>query len=267
MKKLQFWIIATVVIAGLSSCKGSEELRQQLIYFKNLKDSAIKVAQSYEATVQKGDIIGISVSGSVLEKEAAESIILAINTNSSGLENDNATATGSTTGGAYYVNETGEINVPFLGSIKVDGLNRKAIQKVLIEKLQKEITEPVVDIRFLNHKYTVLGEVQKPGPQKIVSDRVTILDAIGNAGDLTLNGKRENIMIIRDNNGQKEIGRLNLNDGNIFSSPYYFIKQDDVVYVEMNKLKIPMDQNKTLTYIQLGLGIITSLALLINIFR
>lgn len=267
MKKISHWLIAFSVIGWFTSCKTSEEMRKQLIYFKNIKDSSLKVAQAYEAVVQKGDLIGISVSGSIIEREAAEAIIIAINTNSSGLEKDNATSAGSVSGGAYYVDESGSIKVPFLGRLKVDSLTRGAIEKIIAEKLKKDITEPVVDVQFLNHKYTVLGEVQKPGPQKIISDRVTILDAIGNAGDLTLNGKRDNIMIIREVNGKKEIGYINLNDGNIFSSPYYFLKQDDVVYVEMNKYKLPAEQNKTIAYVQLGLGIITSISLLINIFK
>lgn len=267
MNKITYGFILVFIIVGHVSCKTSEETRQQLVYFKNLRDSAINIAKSYEGVVQKGDILGLSVSGAILEKEAAASIISAINGNSAGLETDNATQTGSTSGGSYYVDESGEIKIPFLGIIKVDSLTRKQIEEKIKEKLKKEITEPVVEIRFLNHKVMVLGEVSKPGTQKLVSDRVSILEAIGNAGDLTVNGRRDNILVIRENNGQKEIGRVNLNDGNIFSSPFYFLKQDDVVYVEVNKLKVPYEQNRSLQYIQLGLAVITSISLLINIFK
>jgi polysaccharide biosynthesis/export protein len=265
MKKLQFWIVSLIVIAALSSCKGSEEIRQQLIYFKNLKDSAIKVAEAYEPVIQKGDILSITVSGSILEKEAAQPILESINKGS--VSGNGNSGTGSAVAEGYLVNEAGDIIIPFLGAIKVNGLTRIQAGGAIGEKLKKEIAEPIVEVRFMNHKFTVLGGVGRPGPQPITNDRVTIIDAIGGAGDLAINGKRDNIMIIRDNNGKKDIGRINLNDGNIFSSPYYFLKPDDIVYVEMNNLTLPEKQTKTLQYIQLGLAIITSISLLINLFK
>lgn len=241
-------------------------MRQQLIYFKNVKDSSLKVAEAYVPVIQKGDIISISVSGSILEKEAAATMLEAINKGGSTGSIAGKSSDGSLANG-YLINEAGEIILPFLGKIKLEGLTKVQAAALVEEKLKKEILNPIVDIRFMNYKITILGEVGSPGSISINNEKVTILDAIGSAGDLTLNGKRENIMIIRDNNGTKEIGHLNLNDGNIFSSPYYFLRQNDIVYVEMNKYKIPDRQNKTLTYIQLGLGIATSISLLVNIFK
>ena len=263
MKQLLNCILFFFFVNWLVSCKPSDKIRQQLVYFKNVKDSSLAAAQVYEAVIQKGDILGITVSGSVLEQETVEPILKAINNNtSSGTSSTTSTASG------YLVDETGNITMPFIGSVKADGLTKMKLAEALKEKLKKNIPEPVVSIQFLNYKITVLGEVNRPGTVRISNERVTILDAIGEAGDLNIDGKRENIMIIRDSDGKKDIGRINLNDGNIFTSPYYFLKQNDVVYVEPNKLKIPESQNdRTFRYVQLGLAIVTSISLLLNIFR
>jgi polysaccharide export outer membrane protein len=261
-----FYSVMLGALMWMSSCKTAEKTRQQLLYFKNIKDSALQVATAYEPVIQKGDILSILASGSILEKEAAQPILESINM-SAGSGSSTSAGTTATAPTGYLVNEAGDITVPFLGAVPVMGLTRIQAAQLLRDKLKKEITDPIVEVRFLNHKFTVLGEVGRPGPQPIINDRVTIIDAIGGAGDLTINGKRDNIMIIRDNNGKKEIGHLNLNEGNIFSSPYYFIRPDDIVYVEMNKLTIPERQNDTLRYIQLGLAVITSISLLINLFK
>lgn len=262
MKQLLYVFISLLFAGWFTSCKGPEELRQQLIYFKNIKDSSLNVATAYEPIVQKGDLLELSISGSILEKEAAEPIISAINKTSSAGSNK----AGSSSANGYMVDETGSITIAFLGSLKVEGLTLPQVSGMIKEKLKKDIMEPVVSVRITNHKIVVLGEVHNPGSQNI-SDRVTIIDALGEAGDLTINGKRENIMIIRNDNGKKEIGRLNLNDGNIFTSPYYFLKNDDIVYVEMNKLAVPEKQSKALSYIQLGVAILASVSLVINIFK
>lgn len=266
-KKLIFYSGLLLLLVWASSCKTSEQTRQQLIYFRNVKDSALKVATAYEPLIQKGDILSIMASGSILEKEAATPILEAIN-KSSAVTSSSGTSNGISAGiTGYLVNEAGQIIVPFLGTIPVAGLTRTQAAESVKEKLQKEIKDPVVELRFMNHKFTVLGEVKIPGQQPIINDRVTIVDAIGGAGDLTLNGKRENIMIIRETNGKKEIGRINLNEGNIFSSPYYFIQPDDIIYVELNKFSVPEKQSQTLQYVQLGLAVITSISLLINLFK
>lgn len=254
-----------LLLVWMSGCKTSEKTRQQLVYFKNIKDTALKVASAYEPVIQKGDILSIIASGSVIEKEVAAPVLEAIN-KTGAFSSGGGTGVSSMLPG-YLVNDSGQIVFPFLGAISVNGLTRMQAAEVVKERLQKEIKDPVVEIRFMNHKYIVLGEVKVPGPQPIISDRVTIIDAIGAAGDLTISGRRENILVIRETDGKKEIGRINLNEGNIFSSPYYFIKPNDIVYVEMNNLSIPEKQTKTLQYIQLGLAVVTSISLLINLFK
>jgi polysaccharide biosynthesis/export protein len=262
MKYKNNLLFCAVSILFITSCKGPEKLRQQLIYFKNIKDSAIAVAKAYEPVIQKGDLLGMAVSGSILEKEAADAIIETV---SKGAKSSASTESTSTDG--YLVDGEGNITVPFIGSIHAEGLTKKALAGIIKEKLKKDIVDPIVDVKQLNFKVTLLGEISNPGTLKVNNDKITILEAIGEAGDLKPSGKRDNIMIIRDNNGEKQIGRLNLNDGNIFSSPYYFLKQNDVVYVELNDVNLPEKTNKTLQYIQLGLAVVTSISLLINLFK
>lgn len=254
-------LLYCLFILFITSCASSEKARQQLVYFKNIKDSSFAVAQAYDPVLQKGDILGLTVSGSILKKEASEAILQSINRVKSSSGTENVSADG------YLIDADGNITIPFLGNIRAEGLTKKELAAIIKEKLTKEIVDPIVEIKQLNFKITILGEVGKPGTVRVNNDKITILEAIGEAGDLKVTGKRENILIIRDNNGEKQIGRINLNDGNIFSSPYYFLKQNDVVYVELNGQTLPEANLRVLQYIQLGLAVVTSISLLINIFK
>ncbi|HET9055414.1 MAG TPA: polysaccharide biosynthesis/export family protein [Chitinophagaceae bacterium] len=261
MKFITGLLLYCLFILLITSCASSEKARQQLVYFKNIKDSSFAVAQAYDPVLQKGDILGLTVSGSILKKEASEAILQSINRVKSSSGTENVSADG------YLIDADGNITIPFLGNIRAEGLTKKELAAIIKEKLTKEIVDPIVEIKQLNFKITILGEVGKPGTVRVNNDKITILEAIGEAGDLKVTGKRENILIIRDNNGEKQIGRINLNDGNIFSSPYYFLKQNDVVYVELNGQTLPEANLRVLQYIQLGLAVVTSISLLINIFK
>lgn len=140
----------------------------------------------------------------------------------------------------YLVNGDGNIQFPMLGSVKVAGLT----EAQLSERLTKEITDrkllvdPIVTVRHLNFRVTVLGEVTRPTVINVPSEKITLLEALGFAGDITITGKRENVLIIREEAGQKQIQRVNLNTSEIFNSPYYYLRSNDIVYVEPNKAKI-----------------------------
>lgn len=137
----------------------------------------------------------------------------------------------------YLVDKDGEILFPVLGKIHVEGLTKKQLS----EKLQKEISQyvenPLVNVQILNYKVTLMGEVSRPGTLTIRNDRLSILDAIGQAGDLTINAERTNILVIRENGDKKEFARLDITRPDIFTSPYYYLQQNDVVYIEPNKAK------------------------------
>jgi polysaccharide export outer membrane protein len=121
-----------------------------------------------------------------------------------------------------------------------------------------------VVIRLLNYRVTVLGEVARPGTFSIPSERVSVLDAIGLAGDLTVYGKRSNIRIIRTTGGVRQTATLDLNKGDIFGSPFFYLRQNDIVYVEMNDRKIPNTDQASLRNLSFALGIISALGVVIS---
>jgi len=142
-------------------------------------------------------------------------------------------------GNGYAVDNTGKIEAPLIGQVKVSDLTIDQAKEVLREKYALFYKSFTIYLAYLNHKITVLGEVGHPGSFNIQTDQVSIFDAIGMAGDITLNGKRENVLLVRDStNNQKHLVRLDLNSKNIMSSPYYYLKENDVLYVEATKSRM-----------------------------
>lgn len=144
---------------------------------------------------------------------------------------------GSQTMYTYMVEKDGNINFPVLGKVRAAGLSRQQLADNLQQQLSKYIDDPLVNVQINNFKITVLGEVVRPNIFTVKSDRISIIDAFGYVGDMTINANRKNILLIRDNNGQKEFARLDMTDPAIFASPYFYLKQNDVIYVEPNDAK------------------------------
>lgn len=137
----------------------------------------------------------------------------------------------------YLIDKEGYINFPVLGKIKAAGLTKQELATKMEDMISKYVEKPLVNIQLLNFKVTLMGELNRPGSYSVKNDRVTILDVIGMAGDLPLTANRKNILVIRESNGQKEIHRLDITDPAIFESPCFYLKQNDVVYVEPIKIK------------------------------
>jgi len=140
-------------------------------------------------------------------------------------------------GNHYLVDQAGDIEFPVLGKMHLSGLSVEQARDTFKQKLLRYIANPIVNVRWLNFKFTVLGEVSHPATYTLPERSVTVLEAVGLAGDLTNYGNRKNILIIREQDGKREFGRVNLQDRNVFSSPYFYLKQNDVVYVEPLKQK------------------------------
>lgn len=134
----------------------------------------------------------------------------------------------------YTVESDGTINFPVLGRVQVLDKNRKELTADLEKKISKYVDRPIINISIDNFKVSVLGEVKTPGSFPISSDRISVFDALGLAGDLTIYGNRKNVKLIRDRNGDKKVVRLDLTDSSLLSSPYFYLEQNDVVYVEPN---------------------------------
>jgi polysaccharide export outer membrane protein len=152
------------------------------------------------------------------------------------------TSSASSIGGqvvtGFLVDRDGIVELPMIGKIKLGGMSTFQARDLIGEKASRYFKNPTVQVRYANYKITVLGEVAKPGTYTIPNEKASILDIIGLAGDLTIFGKRENVLLIRESGKKKDFARFDLNSSNIFKSPYFYLKQNDIIYVEPNKAKV-----------------------------
>ena len=220
-----------VFIVLCTSCVDTK----QVTYFNNISDTNLPAQNAnLEPVVQKGDLLSISVSSVNTE---STTIFNTINAPASGGQFTNNTLAQPV---GYLVSQNGTIDFPMLGSVVVAGLTKDALKNLIAKSLEdkKLLFDPVVTVRYLNFHVTVLGEVGRPGEVTIPNEQVTILEALGLAGDITIYGKRDNVLLIRKENSQKLVRRLNLNSEKILTSPYYYLKSNDVVYVQANRNKV-----------------------------
>jgi len=135
----------------------------------------------------------------------------------------------------YLVDKSGEIDFPVIGKVKIEGLSPSETRDLLREKLKDYLKDPIINIRIRNFTVTILGAVNRPGTYPINGEQITIMEALGYAGDINIKGRRDNVMVIRDFDGTKVYNRINLNKKDALKSPVYYLTQNDVVYVEPNK--------------------------------
>jgi polysaccharide export outer membrane protein len=220
-------IKCSLILILASSCT----LSKRVVYF-NDETKINNEPKTHVPVIQNDDLLSINVSS--LDQVSTAPFNLpnsTVNTN-----------TGYTLGSlppvGYLVDGNGDINFPVIGKLHVQGKNRFEIITELENKLKEYVSHPVISIRILNFKVTVLGEVNRPGTITIPNEKVTILEAIGISGDLTILGERENIIVIREVNGEKKQFSVNINSNEIFNSPVYYLQQNDVIYVKPNRVKI-----------------------------
>lgn len=164
----------------------------------------------------------------------------------------------------FTVDKNGEIELAIIGRLKVAGLTTYEARELIRKRASEYYQKPNVNVRFANFKVSVLGEVNRPGSFTLPGEKVTVLDALSLAGDLTIYGKRENIMVIREQNGVKEYGNLDIASSNIFKSPYYYLKQNDVIYVEPNKAKVMSLNSASRSTIAMTLTALSTIVLIIT---
>ncbi|MCL7988643.1 polysaccharide biosynthesis/export family protein [Sphingobacterium sp. lm-10] len=216
-----------------------------------------------EPTIQADDILSITIqtldpttSSIVNQAEAVQAIGA-----SSAASVGNQIITG------FLVDKDGYVHMTLLGRVKVKGLTTYQARELITKQAAQFYRDPTAQVRFANYKITVLGEVMRPATYTVPNEKVTVLDALGLAGDLTIYGKRENVLLIREENGQKAMVRLNLNDSDIFQSPYYYLRQNDVIYVEPGKAKAAANNAaRTQTYAIVG-SVLSLLIVLITRWR
>lgn len=137
----------------------------------------------------------------------------------------------------YLVDREGYIDFPVLGKVKAGGLTKIQLSDQLTKDISQYVENPLVKVSLVNFKVTALGEVNRPGPISVKNDRISILDLLGQAGDVTINANRKNVLVIRDKDGKVEHGRIDLTDPALFASQFYYLQQNDVVYIEPNNAK------------------------------
>lgn len=230
--KLKQILLICCTLTVLSACTTTKE--QSLPYFENLgeAESGTLPSGDYGIKIIPDDELIITVTSLVPEATAAYNIPLSNPASRGTLE-----STQSPQQQTYIVNKKGEINFPVLGKLKVEGKTTEEIQAMIETEISKDVENPYVRVQLVNFKVNVIGEVKTPGSIDVETERFSVLDALAKAGDLTEYGLRDGVILIREENGQKTYHRMNLNDANLLSSPYFYLQQNDVVYVAPNKIK------------------------------
>ena len=233
---------------------------QEVVYLQDVNDGEVSpLGKVQEITIQPSDILSISVNAAESEKELVQpfNIIPIVPTNYTN------GSVASTPMHGYVVDPEGCINFPTFGKIHVAGMTRNELINFLSSKLISEgqLTRPIVAVSFLNLKVNVMGEVARPGSYAITSNKMTLLDALSMAGDLTIYGRRDKVLIIREEDGKRINAYVNLKSKNLFESPYFYLKQSDVVYVMPNKRRADQSSiSPWMTPILSSVGVLASIA-------
>lgn len=237
---------------------------KDIVYFQGTKNlDEVKTAPIVKTTFKPQDIVSIVVSST--DQESA----IPFNTSLSAIKSDKDTDVSNNLSpkkSMYLIDADGWIDFPVLGKLKIAGLSTTEVKEMIKNKLKNYLKQPTILVRLENFKITVLGEVRSPGPFVINNERVTLVEAIGLAGDLNINGIRTNITVIREENNKQTIHKVDITSKEVFNSPVYYLKQNDVVYVAPNDAKTKMSRNnnwpRILTSVSSLLGIIISVIVL-----
>ncbi len=230
----------------------------------NIKDSTDRSISSskvvFEARIQINDLLSIKIS-SLNPADGAM-----INGGGGASTSGAGVSAGANTGG-YLVNSSGKVELPLIGFVKAIGLNRGQLEDSISARMKAYIKDPVVQVRFLNFHVTVLGDVGRPGELVPPTERFTLLEALGESGDLRITGRRDNVMVIREKNGKRQVGRVDLTSKSLFNSPYFYLQANDVIYVEPVKASYAHRNDIYTQYIGVASGIISLLVSIILLTR
>ena len=222
------WLLLLSLGCFAASCTS----QKQILYFQDIDAvQAQKIQEQYEPVIMKDDKLQILISG------PDKSVTTPYNFTLSDATYGN---TGSQAVIPYLVDSDGCIDMPGLGRLKVEGMRRVDLVRKITDMLRDGglVKDPVVSVAFMNYKVTVLGEVRNPGTYTMESERNTVLQALGRAGDLLITARRDNIILIRDVDGKHTHIRIDLTKSDILSSPYFYLHQNDVIYVPQSTIRV-----------------------------
>lgn len=225
---LRFFIFMLTFVIFTWSCTS----KRKLVYFQG-NIGSIGANKNYNPLLKTDDILSITVMGADADAIKPFNIpVSAINQNNGGY------SAGTSPPPGYLIDTEGNVDFPVIGKIKLAGLSRSLAIDSLKKALLPYLSKPTILVRILNYKVTVLGEVRNPGTFTIPNERITLPEALGIAGDLLITGVRKNVLVIRETEGKKAEIRVDLTSNELFSSPAYYLSQNDVVYVEPNRAKV-----------------------------
>lgn len=210
---------------------------RNITYFQDLnsyQQQQLRAGEMYEPIIKNNDQLLITVSAPILDQQSVAQFNLPMITY---LAPGETTSIQSNSVQTYMVESDGTIAFPVLGKIHLAGLTKSQAIEQISRQVSDYIANPIVNIQIVSFKVTVLGEVAKPGPIDVKNERISILDALGAAGDLTIYGNRQNVLLIRDNNGTIEYVKFDLTKSDLFISPYYYLQQNDLLVVDSNNTR------------------------------
>ena len=221
MNKIIYLLFAFLILSCAS--------KKDVLYFQDSSELNLKeINKEFQPIIEVNDILYVTLSS--VDQEVLEPFLRVKQ-----LQITNSVYNSNPGLGGYLVNVDGNISFPIIGDIKVEGQTRQYIENYLKTEISKYVKDVVVDVRIMNFKVTVIGEVKKPGVYSIVDERVTLTEALALAGDLTADANRHAITIIREENDVQKVMKIDLTTTDLYSSSFYFLKQNDLVYVEPSK--------------------------------
>jgi polysaccharide export outer membrane protein len=230
MKKRNFHILIFIFscLYLFSSCRS---VKQLTLFQKAANESdTIAVAKAYTSVIQPGDILAVNVTS--LSTSASAFFNPYPSGGAGRAATSSAGALNAEESAGFLVEQSGNIELPLIGVLKLSGLTTLEAKTLIKSNLEKYLKEPTVTVRIVNYRITLLGEIGRPAVYTIPNERITLPEVISLGGDLTPYGRRDNILVIRDNNGKKEFGHVNLNSREVYGSPYYYLRSNDLIYVE-----------------------------------
>lgn len=273
MDKKTLWR-STVLILTVTLMFSSCATKRNLVYFSNLPDSTAyteAIQNQIQPKIEVGDALAIKVTtlnpqSNILYNSGSVPLTSSSMNNTASAALPTSGALGNATlAEGYVVDNDGNINFPLLGKIALSGLTIDQAQQKMTDLISKTDKGVIVNISIQNYKVTVIGEVTRPGSFTVPNDKVNVLEALGMAGDMTPYAVRENVLVIREKNGQRTMQRLNLTDKNVFKSPFFYLQQNDVVYVQPeNKLKASQADTRYVRLIPIITAAISALAIVLT---
>jgi polysaccharide export outer membrane protein len=245
------YFIGILMAICLFSCKNGEKV----IYFQGEFSENQKILHTnYLPVIQKNDLLDIKL---ISQNKEASALF------TPSIENAKSSVTyksGVAAKGGFLVSQNGEIELPYIGLLEVDKLTRDEAVELIETKLSEYIKNPIIQIQIINFKVTILGDVKVPGTYNVPNEKISIVEAIGIAGDLNITGKRKEIKLIREIDGKRIEISVDFTDKNIFNSDYFFLHQNDIIYVPQNNAKISNSR-----FSQIYIPILSTLSILLSV--